>query len=138
MALVSAAVPEPPAAARAAAVAAAGRLAVSRGVTAVGDMGRYPTADPDSPWRDLVVRGEGGAVGLGGSGAGAWVMWGAEYKGERGGGVCVRVGEFRAGEGRVGVAVGIDGCEARLPDMFACGSHHPCIWNGTRCVHCPA
>ncbi|PNH07380.1 hypothetical protein TSOC_006160 [Tetrabaena socialis] len=53
MQLVAAAIPEPPAAARLAALAAASALALSRGVTSLVDMGRFPFADIDSPWRDL-------------------------------------------------------------------------------------
>ncbi|PNH12482.1 putative amidohydrolase ytcJ, partial [Tetrabaena socialis] len=50
---VAAFVPEPSAPARRAALAAATRLALSRGVTTLLDMGRYPMADEGSSWRDL-------------------------------------------------------------------------------------
>ncbi|KAG2492348.1 hypothetical protein HYH03_009296 [Edaphochlamys debaryana] len=54
MQLLASAIPEPSAAARAAALAAASRLALSRGITTMVDLGRYPFSDADSPWRDLM------------------------------------------------------------------------------------
>ncbi|GFR47338.1 hypothetical protein Agub_g9031, partial [Astrephomene gubernaculifera] len=51
---VLAAVPPPSAAALTAALAAAARTALTRGVTTVGDMGRYLGGDdPAAPWGDL-------------------------------------------------------------------------------------
>ncbi|KAG2447703.1 hypothetical protein HYH02_007163 [Chlamydomonas schloesseri] len=53
MQLVAAVIPEPSVATRRAALAAAAALALSRGVTSVVDMGRYPFSDEGSSWRDL-------------------------------------------------------------------------------------
>ncbi|KAG2430260.1 hypothetical protein HXX76_010358 [Chlamydomonas incerta] len=53
MQLVAAHIPEPSVRIRRAALAAAAALALSRGVTSVVDMGRYPFSDEGSSWRDL-------------------------------------------------------------------------------------
>lgn len=64
MQLLVKAVPEPSATARTAALQAATRHALRRGVTTVVDLGRHPFSDADSSWRDLDVRmqaaGDGG------------------------------------------------------------------------------
>ncbi|EFJ44615.1 hypothetical protein VOLCADRAFT_94988 [Volvox carteri f. nagariensis] len=53
MALVESLLPAPSPAERRTALAAASRLALSRGVTCVGDMGRYLVGEEGAPWRDL-------------------------------------------------------------------------------------
>ncbi|GIM11474.1 hypothetical protein Vretimale_14968 [Volvox reticuliferus] len=53
MALVEAAIPPPSVAERQAALAAASRHALSRGVTTLVDMGRYLAGDDRGPWLDL-------------------------------------------------------------------------------------
>ncbi len=63
MTLLAAAMPEPSPAELRAALSAAARHALSRGVTTMADMGRFPLTRPDAPLRDLQVRaGRGGVV----------------------------------------------------------------------------
>lgn len=62
MQLVAAVIPEPSVVTRRAALAAAAALALSRGVTSVVDMGRYPFSDEGSTWRDLQVRASEGRI----------------------------------------------------------------------------
>lgn len=57
--LLATAVPEPSPAELRAALSSAARHALSRGVTTLADMGRFPLTRPDAPLRDLQARGEG-------------------------------------------------------------------------------
>lgn len=51
--LITAAVPDVTAAERHTALQAAARYALSRGITSVVDLGRWPFAGEDAPWADL-------------------------------------------------------------------------------------
>lgn len=56
MALVEAALPAVSVAERRSALAAASRLALSRGVTTLGDLGRYLGGETTASWSDLQVK----------------------------------------------------------------------------------